>query len=327
MAIMTDDNAEKLSDLLMSIDMAMEERSALGRAVSTDDPFEIEGWNEEKLDLLTDHIMDLLGESMIQSNILGDIEQNQREGLEADEEQREDQTRRDKFDNGPDPVVKPPAPVDTDDGSFEMPTASGVTKFLGAAAIAPFAFKFIKGFLSEITDGLINITGEGVLEALRLPALVKLFDDMTDILKPIFNPIRNVLQSASKLKAGPLGKTLSFFLGPVGAVGKLFGKLVWPFSIFMAAIDGVQAFKESEEGTFLQRFGDGVGAAFGDLIGAPLDLLTSAVGWLVGKMGFDETSEAIQSFSFEEQIAKMTGGLFGVLWAHMPPSQTWLGLL
>ena len=49
------------------------------------------------------------------------------------------------------------------------------------------------------------------------------------------------------------------------------------------------------------------------MIGIPLDLLKKGVAWLLTKMGFDESAEALKSFSFSKLISDMVGGLFGFI--------------
>ena len=46
-------------------------------------------------------------------------------------------------------------------------------------------------------------------------------------------------------------------------------------------------------------------------IGIPLDLLKAGVAWLLKKMGFDESSEALKKFSFTKLISDMVSGFFG----------------
>lgn len=243
---------------------------------------------------------------------------------------------------------------DIDEDNVELP---GLGRLLTAGAIAPFAFSFIKGFLTEITDGLIEITPSGVLAALRLPDITKMFGnigksflDLEKIaagpigkvidsagtlistggekLSKIFNPIKSVFQSADDIMRGPFAKIFTFFSGGVAKIAGLFGKLVWPLSIVMGAIDGVREFRETE-GTLLERLGAGIGGFLGEIVGAPFDLLKNAVNWILKRffgIEVDENGNAtpgqglmgwvvtrLNNFSFEETIGSIVSGIFSMV--------------
>jgi hypothetical protein len=84
----------------------------------------------------------------------------------------------------------------------------------------------------------------------------------------------------------------------------------------MSIFDGVSAY-QNEEGSQYDRITAGISATIGDFLGAPLDLLKSLAAWVISKFGFDETADAIRSFSFEETIGNLLNGIFDFVGASV----------
>jgi hypothetical protein len=121
-------------------------------------------------------------------------------------------------------------------------------------------------------------------------------------LNKLFNPLKSFFSI--------FGKTLPIFF----KLGKVLGKFFLPFTIITSLIDFVKGafagFEKYKDKGFLEGLIGGLlggisGLATG-LIGMPLDLLKSAVSWVAEKLGFENFSEMLDSFSFSELI----GGLF-----------------
>ena len=82
-------------------------------------------------------------------------------------------------------------------------------------------------------------------------------------------------------------------------------------NLIFAIIDIFKGFKKGEE-----EFGGIIGGIMGSIrellvgfIGLPLDLLKKGVAFILEKMGFEDTAEALESFSFAELISDMVTGL------------------
>ena len=66
-------------------------------------------------------------------------------------------------------------------------------------------------------------------------------------------------------------------------------------------------------GAFFTRMGENIKdkllegpvAIFSSIITAPLDLLRKAVGWILGKLGFDDSADALNDFEFSELFANL----------------------
>ena len=105
-------------------------------------------------------------------------------------------------------------------------------------------------------------------------------------------------------------------------IGRIFGRLFLPFTILMGVIDGVKGFidgfQNTEGGMVKKIMGGVIGGLKGiinGLIMMPLDMLKSAVAWLLGKFGFDDAAEGLKSFSFQDLFSKMVDMFTSVIFA------------
>ena len=236
-------------------------------------------------------------ESML--NLTQGIFDIQREQSDLAKENAE-RLRREQGFAGLEPDTPPPAPADAEPKT-EKPEAKDLDfgsfgDILKALALAPFAFEFAKGFISAITDDLIEITAAGIT---GLAAMVQ--------------GKMNGLFNFSKV-ARVIGTTVSAIMDlPIlRSIKMILTKLAWPLTLFMGAWEAVTSFMNTE-GSFIEKFGAGVGGFFAEIIGAPLDLLKSVVAWVLNKFGFEGAAEALKSFSFSNIIRNIAGGLFDAL--------------
>ena len=121
-------------------------------------------------------------------------------------------------------------------------------------------------------------------------------------LTKIFNPLKTFF--------GTFSKVLPAFF----RLGRVLGRLFLPITVILSLVDFVKGafagFEKYKDKGFLEGLIGGLlggisGLAQG-LIGLPLDLLKSAISWVAGKLGFENFSEILDSFSFSELI----GGLY-----------------
>jgi len=130
--------------------------------------------------------------------------------------------------------------------------------------------------------------------------------------KPALTAVKNFLAPVGKFFSTifGLGKTLvsasqsaSGILKFAAGFGSILGKIFLPITILMSAFDFVTGFMEGyKEDGIIGGLREGVAKLFGNLIGAPLDLLKSGVAWVLKQFGFDESSEALKKFSFKDLI-------------------------
>ena len=120
--------------------------------------------------------------------------------------------------------------------------------------------------------------------------------------------------------AGGVLKTLGGFLKSTFTVfqgiGRTLGRLFLPLTILMTAVDAIKGsidgFTKQEGGIVAKVFAGVIGGIKGavvGLVGIPLDLLKSGIAWVAGKLGFENFSETLASFS----IAELIGSLFDKL--------------
>ena len=106
---------------------------------------------------------------------------------------------------------------------------------------------------------------------------------------------------------GGLTEKFSKFLG----IGKLIGRIAAPLMLIFDVFKSISAAvnKFSETGNIGAALETGISELFGRVIGAPLDLLKSAVSWILGKFGFDEAESFLDSFSFTDIIQEFISRL------------------
>ena len=150
----------------------------------------------------------------------------------------------------------------------------------------------------------------------------------------MFRPLTNLIGGDSKAVGGifsRIGSGIKSFLGafkifggtfsalkgalsPVFTIFKSLGRVIFaPLTLIMGIIDGIKGAISgfAEEGILGGILG-AVGGVLGGLIGMPLDLLKSAVSWIAGKLGFENFSEILDSFSFKDGIMDLFMGIASV---------------
>ena len=119
----------------------------------------------------------------------------------------------------------------------------------------------------------------------------------------VFGFFSNAASGVTKFLSGGIGRNLGQFFGSVGGVAKLFGTILKPIGFVFSIFDGVKTFMNTE-GSLFTKLNEGIAAALGDFVGAPLDLLKTGLVWvadnLLGKDNF--ISKFLTSFSIEEVL-------------------------
>lgn len=217
--------------------------------------------------------------------------------------------------------------------------SSNITDGLNFSAIFGGILPAIGTFMSAVGIGVIAtaigtfIAGavEKTLNLLNIEAEVN-FDDIIAAVRGVkfaqfFTPIANVFKAIDAfLDGGSAAANALNFIGKmsgVTAISRMFSKVAWPISIIFAAFDAVEEFRNSEEGTLIQRGVAGIGGFLGDLVGAPFDILKSVVGWIMGELGFAKAKAWMESWSVEEGIKSV----FRTLASSIDDIGTWLKTL
>ena len=162
--------------------------------------------------------------------------------------------------------------------------------------------------------------GDKLASAARVTGgIIKRFtiiDTIVDTVKGFINPIKGAF-NAIKTGSDALKPFMEGFK-PVmefaKGIGKVLGKIFLPITILMSAFDFVTGFMDGyDEGGVLGGLEGGISKLFQGLIGMPLDLLKSGVGYILGFFGFDKAKEALDKFSFSQLIDDLVGSIFSGL--------------
>ena len=195
-------------------------------------------------------------------------------------------------------------------------------KFLKAKIGGPLAklFKPITSFFDKFKTRIGNLW----------KSIKKFFKPVTDSLKSIGTKIKNIGKSIKSLlspifggatKPGLFTRLMNIILkNPVikgmtaffKGLGSVLGKIFLPITIIMGVFDFVTGFMDGyeKEGSIIDGIESGITKVFDTLIAMPLDMLKSAVSWILGKFGFEEAEKTLDAFSFSTLISDMIGGLF-----------------
>ena len=158
----------------------------------------------------------------------------------------------------------------------------------------------IKGSKSVKAIGTVGKTVKSVITSLG-----KFFAPMIKFFKAVFGLGKSLVR---------MSKTAQLIVKFASKFGSILGKIFLPITILMSAFDFITGFmKGYEEGGILGGLEMGLSKMFKGLIGMPLDLLKSAVSWILGKFGFENAEKALDAFSFSDLIGDMIGGIFGMI--------------
>jgi hypothetical protein len=192
-------------------------------------------------------------------------------------------------------------------------------------------FKALATSIDDFIKGFKNI-GK-VMGAVKTPVAIKEFKTLSGkigatigkITKPIkaaftkvmdfLKPIGNVFKSLSGLSS--VGKTIGPFaekakkFAPLakGILSKLLLPLFAIFDFVSGFIEGFSSKGEDDTRGTMEKIFDGLLGGITKMIKGifivPLDLLKDGVSWLAEKMGFEEFSKVLDSFSFTDLFDKM----------------------
>lgn len=130
--------------------------------------------------------------------------------------------------------------------------------------------------------------------------------------KTIFSIVKNVLGFGETVSG--IAKYFTGLLKIVKNVSGVVGKLFLPLTIIMTAFDTIQAaIAGYAEGGILGALEGAVTGFFNSLIFGPLDLLKDMTSWVLGKLGFSNAAETLDSFSFSDLFSQLVSGVFGLV--------------
>jgi hypothetical protein len=129
-----------------------------------------------------------------------------------------------------------------------------------------------------------------------------------DALKSLAKPFKAVTKffksSKSSLKVFTLFGTFFRVVGVVAA------RFLTPLIAAYGFITGF--FKGFKRGGFFEGLKQGFTDMLNLVYAAPMDLVKDLIGWIAGKIGFENFEELLASFTFKELFTKMVDGLYGL---------------
>lgn len=157
--------------------------------------------------------------------------------------------------------------------------------------------------IGNIFKPLISLFGEG------FKGVGSSFKSIGDVIKGGISRFTGAFQTIGKTFGALRGA-----LSPIFTVFKTLGRVIFaPLTLIMGIIDGIKgAIAGFQEEGILGGILGAVGGVLGGLIGMPLDLLKSAISWIAGKLGFENFSELLDSFSFKDGIMDLFMGIASV---------------
>lgn len=197
-----------------------------------------------------------------------------------------------------------------------------------------FKNKFAKVFIA-IENGLesakaffsrvFKMGGEG------MGKVVELFSKVVQGIKNFFAPIGEAFTTiknfATPVSEG-IGKVKGFFTSisefftgvgnKLSAFGKVFGafktivgKLAYPITVIMGIWDGIKGAMEGYKNNGVMGGIEGfISGVLKSVVGSLLDLVKSAVSWILGALGFDQAEKFLDSFSFSDMIKNFIHAIF-----------------
>ena len=167
--------------------------------------------------------------------------------------------------------------------------------------------RMIKGIRTAITGSktfkVISEIGDKFKSVLT--RLGKFFAPIGRFFKSIFDLSKNLI----KMTARATG-IVEFAAG----FGRILGKIFLPITLLISAFDFITGFMVGyKEGGIIGGLKGGLTKLFQGLIGMPLDLLKSAVSWILGKFGFKNAEKTLDAFSFKKLIADIIGSMFSMI--------------
>ena len=191
-------------------------------------------------------------------------------------------------------------------------------KVSSAKALAPLT-KTLTTLTAPITAAFTSIRGGFMSISSRTKQLLAPLDKLRKTLTTIIAPLAKL----------PIISSVTNFFSAGGAKAggflKLLGKLFLPFTIVIGLVDTIKGFYAGFFGTDLEEgeeapegfiaklmagFEGGIKGLVDSIIGAPLDLLKGAVGFVLGKMGFTGAEEALAKFRFSDILDQILSVIF-----------------
>ena len=152
--------------------------------------------------------------------------------------------------------------------------------------------KIFTGIITAVTGSISSITNTFLSVGKSATIAAKTAIDLGSAFSRLFSPIKSML-------------------GAITATTKSAGKIFVPLNLIMVGIDTIRGAMEGfASGGTLGGIKGAILGFFNSLVSAPLDLVKNIVSWVAKKLGFENFSEFLDSFSFTELITTGVNAIF-----------------
>jgi len=171
-------------------------------------------------------------------------------------------------------------------------------------------FSSIRGFFANIVTKFkgskLGSFIDDIFKNISKSPIGKLFTKIGNTFKKLDKFVKPLFGSADEV-AGIAGK----FMRVGKALGSTLGKFFLPITVLLATIDTVKGFIQGfREGGLVEGVKGALEGLFSSLVGTPLNLLKDLVGWIAGKLGFENVQERLAEFDFNELYSKFVDAGF-----------------
>ena len=125
----------------------------------------------------------------------------------------------------------------------------------------------------------------------------------------LLGDITRATQGVSDLAGKNIMSKISALGSKIAKFGGVFARILKPIGFIFSFVDGISTALKTE-GDLLDKLIAGVSAFLGDFIGAPLDLLKDLLGFILGKLGFENAKQFLSGFSIEDELKKFYNAVF-----------------
>ena len=125
----------------------------------------------------------------------------------------------------------------------------------------------------------------------------------------LLGDITRATQGVSDLAGKNVMSKIAELGSKIAKFGGVFARILKPIGFIFSFVDGISTALKTE-GDLLDKLIAGVSAFLGDFIGAPLDLLKDLLGFILGKLGFENAKQFLSGFSIEDELKKFYNAVF-----------------
>lgn len=176
----------------------------------------------------------------------------------------------------------------------------------------------VKMLRASLTSSLTRFSS--FFDSLKGGAVGKVFTAIGQRISGIVNIFSQAGDEIAKITQGPVAKMavkfadigayLKTFGAAIARVAGIVGKLFAPIAVIMTLWDTVKgAIEGYEEEGIIGGIKGAIKGFFNALIFGPLDMIKSAISWVLGVFGFENAEKALDSFSFADLFSSLIDGI------------------